>query len=282
MTEEITALEAVDEVVQSPDQETAEAPDNTKGQDQSQPAEENDTDEVPQEDSEEISKAKARRERRKADRQRLKQELLEATENERKAKERLERIREASQSAQPPKVDAFDDYNDYLIAMAAHQSVAALDKRQASEVEEEAASHKARVEAIEKQRQTELAEAWSEQVAEARTKYADFDKVVQDSSLPITADMVQVITSSDLGADIAYHLGTHREEAARISQMEPLDMARALGAIEARLSLPKPKMNSDTPEPISPVKPKASARTKDPEKMTFAEYNAWREAGGTF
>lgn len=280
MTEENTAPEAVDEVVTSPT-ETAEEPKITEGQEKDQPAEDTEGAE-PEVESEDVSKAKARRERRKADRLRLKQELREATDNARKTEDRLKRIKDASQSAQPPKADQFEDYNDYLIAMAAHQSVAALDKRQASEVEEEAAGHKARVEAIEKQRQQEMREAWLDQAADARGRYADFDKVVTDGNLPITEEMVQVIVGSDLGADLAYHLGTHREEAARIAQMEPLEMARTLGALEARLSLPKPKTNSDAPDPISPVKPKASARNKDPEKMTFEEYNKWREAGGTF
>lgn len=276
--EQLAAPETAADEAASPELEKA----KEKGQVETPPAEVEEDGETPEPEAEEVSEAKARRERRKAAAARTKQELHEARENERKANERLARIRDASQAAQPPKVNDFEDYNDYLIAMAAHQSVAAFDKRQASEVEEEAAGHRSRAEAIEREFSAAQTATWAEHAAEGRARYADFDKVVGDNSLPITADMVQAIISSDLGADLAYYLGTHREEAARIANLEPLEAGRALGAIEARLSIPKPRTNSTTPEPITPVKPKAAARHKDPEKMTFAEYSAWREAGGTF
>ena len=121
-----------------------------------------------------------------------------------------------------------------------------------------------------------MAQNWADQAGEARSKYTDFDTVVTAEDLSITPSMARVIASSDLGADIAYHLGTNKAEAARIAQMSDLEMARNLGAIEARLSMPKVKTQTTAPDPVTPVRPKATA-TKDPEKMTPAEYRAWRE-----
>ncbi|NBT32031.1 MAG: hypothetical protein EBT13_09070 [Rhodobacteraceae bacterium] len=125
-----------------------------------------------------------------------------------------------------------------------------------------------------------MAQNWAEQAEDAKARYSDFDQVVSAPDLPISPAMARVITSSDVGADVAYWLGTNKAEAARIAQMSDLDMARALGAIEARVSMPKVKTLPTAPDPVKPVRPKGTAQ-KRPEDMTVAEFNKWRESGGT-
>ena len=61
--------------------------------------------------------------------------------------------------------------------------------------------------------------------------------------------------------------------------MNPVQRAREIGRIEATLAAPKPQ--SRAPDPISPVKSTVPV-SKDPARMTAAEYDAWRQAGGTF
>lgn len=277
MSEQDVAPEAEakeDAVVES------EATENTEGQEQDQPAEDEAKPEGEDKpEDEEVSKSKARRERRKAEMARLKQEAREADEKSQKLQARLDRIEQAAQSQQPPKEGDFEDYNEYLMALAAHRSVAALDERDKREITEETEAQKKQSEALRKQAEAELAESWQEQVLEAKERYADFDQVALDPRVPVTDDMVNLIASSDNGADIAYFLGSNRQEAARISQMEPLEQARALGAIEARLSMPKPKTQTEAPDPITPIKPKSSGGLKDPSKMSMEEYMAARKAG---
>ena len=123
-----------------------------------------------------------------------------------------------------------------------------------------------------------MAEQWADQEAEARAKYADYDAVARNPSLPITEAMVKVMASSEMGPDIAYHLGSNPAEAARIARMHPLEMARTLGMIEARVSLPKAQTQTSAPDPVSPVRPKAKA-SKDPAKMSMEEYRAARASG---
>lgn len=264
------APEAVEATSEKTENTESEATENTEGQEDSQPAE----GEKPEEEE---SESKKRRERRKAERARLRQEAAEAQKRAESAEERLARIQQAAQAQQPPKQDDFEDYNDYIAAAAAHKTMAAMDARSRGEFEEEAKAAKAEADHLSKEAEAQIDAEWQDQVADAQTRYADFANVVlANPNLPISGTMASVIKSSDIGADVAYHLGTHPQEAARIAQMEPLDQARAIGAIEARMSLPKPKTQSEAPEPITPVKPKGGNAVKDPSKMSMAEYRAWR------
>jgi hypothetical protein len=58
-----------------------------------------------------------------------------------------------------------------------------------------------------------------------------------------------------------------------------VEQARAIGRIEASLQAPKPRTETNAPDPISPVKGKVSA-TRDPNRMSYKDYVAYREAGG--
>lgn len=110
-------------------------------------------------------------------------------------------------------------------------------------------------------------------------KYADFDQVALAPEVPITEQIADIIRSSDSAADLAYWLGKNRAEAMRIAQMPPIAAARELGRIEASLSAPKPRTESNAPPPINPGKGTGSG-VKSPDKMTAEEYRAWRESGG--
>lgn len=272
--EEVAGDDLAPEVVQSEvkQAEAAEAPDSTEGQDNIQPAEGDD--ELPED--EEVSKSKQRRERRKAEMQRLRDAEQQAKRDAQEAQKRLDAIREAAQSQQPPKETDFADYNDYVIAAAAYQTAAQLDQREIKSLEREAEARRQAAEQATRQTQQEQLESWNTQIEDARGRYQDFDQVALSDNVPITPQMARVIASSDRGADVAYYLGTHKQEAAKIAQIaDPLDMARALGFIEARLNLPKPRTQTAAPDPLTPVRPKASAQ-KDPSKMTMEEWKAWR------
>lgn len=77
--------------------------------------------------------------------------------------------------------------------------------------------------------------AWTTAAAARRGLYPDFDKVVFAREVNITPDMVRLMTSSPMAADIAYYLATHRAEATAISRMPLLEAARAIDRIESEL-----------------------------------------------
>lgn len=142
----------------------------------------------------------------------------------------------------------------------------------------------ARVTARQRQEMAESADhavqSVSQQVYEARVavvrdRYADFDAVVANPSLPISTDMAAVIMDSEHGPELAYHLGKNPGEAARIARLSPVAQAKELGRIEERLSAPKtgPK---PPPAPVQPVGAASSGGGNDPGKMSMSEYIAWR------
>lgn len=262
---------ATEEAVAS--QEASEATENTEGQTEGQPAEgEGEAPEKPEEKTE----AQKRRERRKAQMQRLHEEAQEA---ERKVKEqeaRLEKAKEAAQSNTPPKEADFQDYNEYLIAMGAYHAARNMDTRATKEIEEAAQAEQERVKQLKERQKAELAQSWADQVEDAKTRYADFEKVVYTA--PISDSVAEMVAGSDIGADLAYYLGMHRDYAAALSRAHPIEAAREIGRLEARLSLPKPNLQTQAPDPVNPVKPKPTGQ-RDPKKMSFDEYREARMSG---
>lgn len=134
--------------------------------------------------------------------------------------------------------------------------------------------------------QAETAKATAEQLAAeafnyretmAREKFADYDSVTRNPSVPITPSMLEIIKDSDVGPDLAYHLGRNVTEAARIAALPEKRQAVELGKLEAKLSAPK-ALPKQPPAPVQPVNGMTAGGQKDPGSMSMAEYAAWRKA----
>ncbi|MDE0590425.1 hypothetical protein OU789_10850 [Halocynthiibacter sp. C4] len=256
-----------------------EAENNTEGQTNDQPAkEEGDEPEGTEPEAEEKSPSKLRRERRKAQTEKYRQEAAKERERRQELEAKMAQFEEAAKSNLPPKEADFQDYNEYLMATAAWQAGNQFDQRQKAEIQREVQASNERAQQLQAQAKAEARENWEAQATEAKARYADFDAVVSAPDVMITNEMAQIIATSDVGADVAYHLGTNKALAAQIASLDPIEQAREIGRLEASISTPKPRTQSNAPEPISTVKAKATA-TKDPEKMSPAEYRKWRGTG---
>ena len=112
------------------------------------------------------------------------------------------------------------------------------------------------IENIESQRQSqataqERQAAFASKEAEFIAAHPDYESVAKAPDVPITVQMAQVMFENpETAPAIAYWLGNNKAEAARISQMPALAAARAIGAIEARLSTTKA---NPPPKPVKPV-----------------------------
>lgn len=163
---------------------------------------------------------------------------------------------------QEPKRENFRDDDAYLEA------------RLEQLVEKKAAE---KITQLEKQREQEKAhEQFLERAEKASEKYPDFQQVTSNPSLPINEGMAEFISDSDAGPDVAYYLGKHPSEAAKIAQMSPIKAARALAQIEAEVGN-KPVKTSNAPAPITPVGSRGSAQSSL-ANMDFAEYKKTRMA----
>lgn len=198
------------------------------------------------------------------------QEELDAAVGKRLARERRKWERE--QSLKAPATDApatlpdkEADPDAYAEALAARKAEELLAKREAE------------------REQAELLNAYHDREEAAREKYADFEQVAYNSALPITTVMAQTIQASDIGPDIAYHLGANPREAERISRLSPFLQAKEIGRIEAKLAdNPPVKKTTNAPPPIKPVTAKGNSTggydTTDPRSISAMSTSEWIEA----
>lgn len=251
----------------------AEAPagDNVEGQTEGQAAE----GETPEEAK---SKSAERREREKAKQARIASERDAAVARLKELETRREKVLQSAKSQREPSEADHPDPFDLQTARMLWGVEQKLVTRDASQVDEAASAVKSQVEDLNQQESAAIAEAWAAQVAEAKTRYADFEKVAHYA--PISDDVARLVATSDVGADLAYYLGQNHALARNISTMTPVEAARALGRIEATISLPKPRTETNAPAPISPVRGSAGG-PRNPDKMSYKEFVKYRESGGT-
>lgn len=260
--DEITAVEATPAAPATP--EPTASPETVANDDEAQPPEPEKKPDGVQKRINELT-AKARAAERRA-------EILE---RELEARQRQpEPAKQEPDAPQgKPTIDQFQSYDEYVEALTdwkTDQKLAA--REQAAEAKKTQSTQQAEHQA--------LYERHQQQVTDGRGKYSDFDEKVMDNpDLPITPSMVKALAESDAGADIAYYLADHLEEAADIASMSPTRQAIALGRIEAKLaSKPPAKTVSAAPAPVgSQLNGGASPSKADPSKMTDAEWAKWSE-----
>jgi len=167
----------------------------------------------------------------------------------------------------PPQLEQFDDYDQYEQARIAY-------------VAQQMVDHRLQQAAVEQQRHQVL-RSYEEREQAARQALPDFDAVARDPTLPITPLMAEVIRESDVGPQVAYHLGTNRQEAQRIASLPPHRQAAELGRIEAALGKsPQPQQRNAPPPPPRTVSGLSSGINKDPGEMSMSEYVAWMKTRG--
>jgi hypothetical protein len=194
--------------------------------------------------------------------------------------EQLERLQRAApqQHRQPeqgtPTIDKFDNLDDYVAAKAEwiadkkiKETLTEQQQRQAEE--REAAERKKTV------------DSWSKRLAQATAseEMPDFEDALASSDVPMTPVMQHGIMTSEIGTKLAYYLAKNPEEAEKISMMAPDGVMRALGRLEERLATQKKtSVPTSAPEPIKAISTRTVV-TKDPGKMSDAEYAKWRAQG---
>lgn len=104
-------------------------------------------------------------------------------------------------------------------------------------------------------------------------------KVMENSRLPISEGMRDLIVRSELGPQIAEYLADNLEQATQIYRMDPASMAMELGYIKAKLEKPPtapvlvPKVSSAPPPPPQiEAKDAAPPKSIDDPNITDAEF----------
>lgn len=220
-------------------------------------------------------------------------ELTRARREAERRAEALERqLREREQAAAPPEPPAQpqpqqqaagtegppnpDDYDfgeldsRYIAALVDYQT----DQRLAAfRAEQEQEAQQTRAQKAQEAARTRF----QQQVEEGSKVHEDFyERVVigaEKNEWPLSAEMGQMLVESEVGHNIAYHLATNPEEAARVYRQSPTEQARYFGRLEARFSAEQSAAHGTPPadKTALPRTPRAPA----PVLPT-------RGAGGTF
>lgn len=178
----------------------------------------------------------------------------------------------AEQPSGPPKREDFASYEEYLEAKADFRIAQTLTGLEQKAVEAR------RAQAVEQREST-----WQERQAAAAKKYADFEDVALADDLAITPVMAEAMKDSEMGPDVAYHLGKNPAEARRIAMLHPAAQVREIGKIEARLEAkPLTRQASKAPPPIDPIGGSSAGGSGDVSKMSQAEYEAHRAKQGAW
>lgn len=174
------------------------------------------------------------------------------------------------QPPQAPAQDQFDTWEDY--EKARDEYILAQTEYRMTKKYEEGMRVKAEQEAF---------ASFQRKLEKAAETDPDIIELQQDTTLPVSGVMKQLIIRSDVGPDILRWIDNHREDATRIYHLHPIDVARELGAIEYQLKhKPKaqpPKKVSAAPEPIKTVTPVGTA-TVDEDTLPMDEWVKRRNA----
>jgi hypothetical protein len=175
-----------------------------------------------------------------------------------------------------PKKEDFDDYDSYVAAIADYRAeIKKAEWLRDETTKNQQAEYQKKIENL----YTKLEVGY--------TKYADFEEVAKDITVPITPLIRDILAESEHPEDVAYYLGKNRAEAIKLSRMTPFAAAREIARIEAEVAKAPPSPNQpNQPKKISdatpPIKPLGSSDTvtKDPNKMTQKEYETWAKERG--
>jgi hypothetical protein len=177
----------------------------------------------------------------------------------------------------PKEADFNGDYFAYQAAKIAHESKQALRSEFEAERQTREQSRLASL-------QREMVEDFEERADEVRSRIADFDGTIQaftSSGGKFSDALRDEILQSEMGPALAYQIAKNPQLANQLNAMSPREVAREIGRLEARSSLPNPKKQTAAPAPMSQPKGGAAPPVKSESELAKSEnvsalIDAWR------
>lgn len=156
----------------------------------------------------------------------------------------------SGEDSAPKESDYNGDYFAYQTAKAAHDAAAAVAKQFAERDQRESAVKLAQI-------QREAAEEFFERVEELKPSIPDYDAVIDGFAKAggtFAPHVVEELRDSEKGPMLAYQLAKNPALVAQLNTLSPRDAAREIGRLEASVSLPKPKKQTQAPAPLTVLK----------------------------
>jgi hypothetical protein len=111
--------------------------------------------------------------------------------------------------------------------------------------------------------------------AKFATKHSDYYAVTNTPGLEISPALADSIMDSDIGAELAYHLGQNLNVASKLSRMPYREMLKEVVKIETNLSTKKPVVTSKKPPPAPKIEA-VDAQVDDGPGTTQKSFEKWR------
>lgn len=167
-----------------------------------------------------------------------------------------------------PKLDQFETYeqyeaakDEYLVQLAEHRAIQRIQTTQQQQAVQAAA------------------QAFQKRIDAAVKEDPSLAGVLADPTLPRNSTMVAVVQESENAPKLLRWLDQNRDEAQRIATLPPLQAAREMGIIEAKITFaPKQepvRVVSAAPAPITTVTTTSSAAV-DEDLLSMEEYHKRR------
>lgn len=172
-----------------------------------------------------------------------------------------------------PKEADFDDYMAFERAQRQYDVRLALAEQRAADREAQSTTRA-------EQAKVDAMDAFHDRCDEVREKLSDFDAVLASAKDRAIKPHVQdLVVESEKGGLLAYYLAKNPGELEKLNGMSERAAAKAVGALEHRLTLAKPKTATAAPAPARSVTG-AAAPSRDLSEMSMEEYAAARAKQG--
>ena len=186
-----------------------------------------------------------------------------------KASESENSVEQFAEASGEPKEEDFEHHKDYVKALA----------KWAYEEEKQRD--------LAKSKEAETKSTFQSRVREFKEQTKDFDEVVSEvDDVRLSVGIQEVLLSSKLGPQLMYELAQDRDELERINLLSPIDAARELGRLEAKISFKskessskETKKTTKAPPPPTRVSGKSEKALKKSiydEDLSFKDYERIR------
>ncbi len=164
-----------------------------------------------------------------------------------------------------PKESDFEDYGQYLKAMAQHGVQVELTKERATRERD-----------IQQRSREELVESYSQWVDAGEEKVEGFGDMATHVGAKITPHMGDAIRDSEYSHELVQYFYDHPKEMTRLSQLSPTAAVREIIKLEGRVSQPPQITDTKAPKITAPVGGKETP-SKNLSDLPTGEYIRARE-----
>lgn len=164
----------------------------------------------------------------------------------------LERLRQAASKSdaesEPKEADYNGDWTKFQAEYAAWKAAQTVERKFNEREQRETAARL-------NERKQEALDEFQERSEQIKAAVPDFDKTISEferSGGKFAPHVIEELLESDKGPLLAYQLAKNPSLASELNALSPRDAAREIGRLEAKVSLPQPKKQTQAPAPIKP------------------------------